>query len=100
MDYKEYKPTYRWVLISPVIEEKTESGIYKALPKKNEEIELFLVEDMGPDATDVKIGDKVLIEATNRMVQLPFKKEGKHLFQVLEQQIIGIFRSVHSFKLP
>ena len=87
MKLEHYKPTYRWVLLEPLIEEKTAGGLY--LPPKSQIATAFMVVKVGPQCEMVKPGQRVIVEK-GPMVDLVFDGSHQLYHQVLEMRVIGV----------
>lgn len=87
-----YGPTGRWVLASPIIEEKV-GGLYipDSLRDSTGETPRFKVIMTGPEVTICKEGQIVLIEPGTRVMEIRFEEtKANHPVQFLEYSIMGI----------
>lgn len=110
MRLKTYSPTFRNVLFTEKIEEKTAGGIY--FPTKDTKLSIggdllvdtkvqfdgsetklgdYIVVKTGKDCTETLIGDSILIMDGIRPTRVELE-DGTY-YQVMEQQVIGFNRT-------
>lgn len=86
MKLEHYKPTYRWVLLEQVLEEKVGS-LY--VPAHSQKGNTYTVVKVGPQCEIAKPGQRVIVE-NGPMVDLTFADNRQLYFQVMEPRIIGV----------
>ena len=71
------RPLYDWVIVKPVIEDTTESGIY--IPEVNKRVpQLAVVIGVGRECKEVRVGDTIIVPKYLPMIdrlQMPDKEK-------------------------
>lgn len=88
MKLANYVPTWRWVLLEPIVEDM-KGSLY--IPPKAQKATGYKVAKTGPACEIVQPGDYVIVE-NGPMVELFFEESRLLYNQVLEPRIIGIDR--------
>lgn len=93
MKLSDYQPTWRWVLVEPILPEMTSGGLY--LPEKDiQEVTTptAKVVKVGPDVERIQVGDIVAIETVGYAKLMDFE-DAKGIYSLQEMVIMGYTRT-------
>lgn len=86
MKLANYEPTYRWVLLEPLFEEKVGS-LY--IPAQSQRSNTYMVVKAGPQCEIARPGLRVIVE-NGPTIDLNFEENRLLYQQILEMRIIGV----------
>lgn len=93
MKHSEYQPLWRQVIVTPIVNDKTDGGIFlpDSAMRKDLSEKTFSVIAKGAECLAVKEGDVIFIDpiAITHAKKLEFEDVEEGCYSIMEQQIIG-----------